>query len=76
MVMTTQVQNEGSDLSVYSVGHRLKENRRVLEAYDMTTEATLTKLMWILAQTGDAEKIRRLFLTPVSHDISHWVDMS
>ncbi|MBR5343467.1 MAG: asparaginase [Oscillospiraceae bacterium] len=69
LVMTTQVQNEGSDLSVYEVGHRLKSNRRVLEAYDMTSEAALAKIMWILGQTKDAEEVARLFYTPVAHDI-------
>ncbi len=69
LVMTTQVQNEGSDLSVYEVGHRLKSNPRVLEAYDMTSEAALAKIMWILAQTRDAEEVARLFYTPVAHDL-------
>ncbi len=69
LVMTTQVQNEGSDLSVYEVGHRLKSNRRVLEAYDMTSEAALAKIMWILARTRDAEEVARLFYTPVAHDL-------
>ncbi|MGX8692368.1 MAG: asparaginase [Clostridia bacterium] len=69
LVMTTQVQNEGSDLSVYEVGHRLKSNRHVLEAYDMTTEAALAKIMWILGQTMDAEEVARLFYTPVAHDL-------
>ena len=36
VVLTTQVQNEGSDLTVYLVGHRLKDSLGVLEAYDMT----------------------------------------
>ena len=69
LVMTTQVQNEGSDLSVYEVGHRLKSNRRVLEAYDMTSEAALAKIMWILGQTHDDEEVARLFYTPVAHDL-------
>ncbi len=69
VLMTTQVQNEGSDLSVYSVGHRLKSNRRVLEAYDMTSEAAYTKLMWILGQTRVPEAVHSLFYTPVAHDI-------
>ena len=71
VVMNTQVQNEGSDLSVYSVGHRLKENRRVLEAYDMTSEAAYTKMMWILGQTRVPEAVQSLFYTPVAHDILH-----
>ena len=69
LVVTTQVQNEGSDLSVYRVGHRLKETPGVLEAYDMTTEAALAKIMWILGQTREQEAVSRLFYTPVAHDM-------
>lgn len=69
IVMTTQVQNEGSNLAVYDVGFHLKNDLHLLEAYDMTTEAALTKLMWILGQTKEPAEIRRLFCTPVSHDL-------
>lgn len=69
IVMTTQVQNEGSDLSVYSVGHRLKSNPCILEAYDMTTEAAYAKMMWILGRTNEPEKVAKLFYTPIAHDI-------
>lgn len=69
IVMTTQVPHEGSDMSIYKVGIRVKESYDVLEAYDLTLEATVTKLMWILAQTRDNEKIRELLYTPVNHDI-------
>ena len=71
VVMTTQVQNEGSDLSVYSVGTRLKGNPHILEAYDMTTESAYTKMMWILGQTRVPEAVQDLFYTPVAHDILH-----
>ena len=69
IVMTTQVPNEGSDLSVYHVGGRLKSTVRLLEAYDMTTESALTKLMWIMGQTRDFDTAKRLFYTPVAKDI-------
>ena len=69
VVVTTQVQNEGSDLSVYSVGHALKRNPLVLEGYDMTTEALYAKLMWILGRTREPAEVSRLFYTPVAHDI-------
>lgn len=69
VVLTTQVEKEGSDLSIYSVGSGLKHDPGVLEAYDMTTEAVLAKLMWILGQTNDRDKIRRLFNTPVANDL-------
>ena len=69
VVMTTQVENEGSDLGVYSVGSGLKAAPGVLEAYDMTTEAVCAKLMWILARTRDRAEVERLFYTPVAHDL-------
>ena len=69
IVLTTQVPSEGSDLGVYHVGHRLKRDLGVLEAYDMTTEAVVAKLMWILGQTQDRAWAERLFYTPVAKDI-------
>lgn len=69
VVLTTQVENEGSDLGVYHVGYRLKRDLRVLEAYDMTTEAVVAKLMWILGQTRDRQEIEKRFYTPVAKDI-------
>jgi L-asparaginase len=69
IVVTTQVQNEGSDLSVYKVGDALRAHPRILEARDMTTEAALCKLMWILPQTNNAEKISKLFNTQIAHDV-------
>ena len=69
IVMTTQVPNEGSDLTVYHVGGRLKSTLRLLEAYDMTTESAVAKLMWILGQTRDFDEAERLFYRPVARDI-------
>lgn len=69
IVMTTQVPNEGSDLSIYRVGAVVKENLRILEAHDMTSEAALAKLMWVLGRTNDFEKAKALFYQPIHHDI-------
>lgn len=69
IIMTTQVPNEGSDIAIYQVGHHLKQNEKVLEAYDMTTEAVVTKLMWILAYTKDIKEIKELFYKTISNDI-------
>ncbi|MBR2281064.1 MAG: asparaginase [Spirochaetales bacterium] len=69
IVMTTQVPNEGSDLGLYKVGHRFKQEPNILEAHDMTSESALAKLMWILGQTKDMNKAKILFNTPVSHDM-------
>ena len=69
IVITTQVPHEGSDLTVYAVGARAAAQRGVLQAYTMTLESVVTKLMWILAQTHDLDTIKQLFYTPVSHDL-------
>jgi len=69
VVMTTQVPNEGSDIAVYKVGSFLKQNPNVLEAYDMTTEAVVTKLMWILSITNNTKEIKKLFYKTISNDI-------
>lgn len=69
VVMTTQVTNEGSNMSVYEVGKNIKQEFGLLESYDMTMEATVTKIMWILAQTRDPDQIRSLFYSTVNRDI-------
>ena len=69
IVVTTQVPNEGSDISLYEVGNLIKKTAGLLESYDMTTEACLAKLMWVLAQTDDPKEIKKLFYTPVANDM-------
>lgn len=69
VVMTTQVPSEGSNLSVYKVGSYLKNNFKILEAHDMTTEAAFGKLMWILNQTRNFEEAEKLFYRTICHDI-------
>lgn len=68
VVVTTQCLLEGGNLDLYQVGRKILENR-ILPAYDMTTEAALTKLMWALGQAQDFETVRKLFLTPIDHDL-------
>ena len=69
VVMMTQVPYEGSDMEVYRVGHEVKKKYELMEAYNMTMEAAVTKLMWILGQTKDTRRIRELFYEPVQFDI-------
>ena len=69
IVMMTQVPYEGSDMSVYQVGQQVKERFQLMEAYNMTLEAATAKLMWVLGQTRDPERVRELFCRPVQFDV-------
>ena len=69
LVVTTQVAHEGSDMEVYAVGQTIKQKLSLIEAFDMTTEAIVTKLMWILGITRDPKEIAEIFYTPVEKDI-------
>ena len=52
VVMATQVANEGSNMEVYEVGQKVKRDFHLMEAYDMTLEATITKLMYLMGSCG------------------------
>lgn len=67
IVATTQVPHEGSDMSVYRVGKSLMD-MGLLEAFDMTPEAALAKLMWVLGNAGSRADIAEKFAKRV------WMD--
>ena len=70
LVMATQVTYEGSQMDTYVVGQQAKETMAFLETYDMTLEASLAKLMWILGQKiRNYGEIERLFYSRINYDI-------
>lgn len=69
VVLSTQAIYEGSDITVYRSGHVAKAEFGIMESYDMTLEATVTKLMWILGQTNQPAEIRRLFNVTIANDM-------
>lgn len=69
IVMATQVMLEGSDLTAYEVGAIARQKVPLLEAYDMTVEAAVAKLMWILTQTREFAQVKEMFYTPVNFDL-------
>ena len=70
IVMTTQVVSEGSNMTVYEVGKKVKQDFDLLEAYDMTLEATITKLMWLMTQPIKGyEELKRAFYKTINHDM-------
>lgn len=69
VVVTTQVLFEGSDVEVYAVGKKAMSCPTLLQSYDMTVEAVVTKMMWLLGETEAGEEIRRRFYEPVNRDL-------
>ena len=71
VVIATQVINEGSNMEVYEVGLKVKKDFNLIEAYDMTLEATVTKLMYLMKKYGkDYQAIREDFYKPINYDIA------
>ena len=69
LILTTQVTYEGSDVGIYEVGKRVKNRFRFLEAHDMTIEAVVTKVMWLLAQNCDSfDQLQQRFYRQINFD--------
>lgn len=69
VIMATQVTHEGSDMEVYQVGKVMKDRFPIIEAFDMTLEATVTKVMWLLEQDLSGEEFKREFYRTINHDV-------
>ena len=69
VLLTTQCRYEPSDPTVYETG-RLALELGILQAYDMTSECAVTKLMWALAHATTPEEVRRMMYTSYCGEIS------
>lgn len=69
IIITTQVPHEGSDMTVYQVGLRIKQKYEIPESYDMTTEALVAKTMWALPRTCSMHDFAILLHTPIGNDM-------
>lgn len=71
IIVATQVTNEGSDMTIYQVGHDVKDDYDLLETYDMTLESAFTKACWLLGKTGITKsEFKKGFYQPVNHDLT------
>ena len=68
VVVCSQCLYERSDFSVYEVGKKALEHG-VIEAFDMTSEACVTKLMWVLGQSENPDEIRSMFTHNYANEV-------
>jgi L-asparaginase len=69
VLIGTQCRYEGSSLEIYETGRRALD-AGCLQARDMTSEAALTKLMWVLGKTEDPMEIRDYFSTCLCQEVT------
>ncbi|MCC8127554.1 MAG: asparaginase [Clostridiales bacterium] len=68
LAITTQVPEDGCDLSVYQVGKKYSGRSGILETGTMTIEALIAKLAWILGQTRERAEVEALFYQTINYD--------
>lgn len=69
VVVGSQCLYDGSNLSVYQTGQVILK-AGALQAHDMTCEAAVTKLMWVLGQTESKREIEGMFLKNLAGEVS------
>jgi L-asparaginase len=67
VVISTQCLEEGIDLGVYEVGHKLAKHE-VICAGDMNSEAIVMKMMWALGNFDTLDDVKYFMETPVFGD--------
>ena len=69
VAVSSQCLYERSDFTLYQTGRKALD-AGVIQCYDMTTEAVVTKLKWALGQTEDLDGVRRMFATCYAGEVT------
>ena len=57
-------------MTVYEVGNKIKRECKFLESYDMTLEAVIAKIMWMLGNQGCRKDIlEQVFYKKINYDL-------
>lgn len=67
--ITSQMEKSITNLDVYESGYRARE-AGALSAVDMTMEAAVTKMMWVLAQEEEYDKRVALLQKPIAGEMT------
>lgn len=69
VVISSQCAFGQADLSMYEVG-RVAAEAGAMSAYDMTSEAAVVKLAWILGRTSEPDQVRKMMTTDYVGEIT------
>ena len=69
VVITTQCLEGATLMHLYDVGRQALE-AGAIQAYDMSTECTITKLMWALHRSKTVEEVRSIMHTNYTGEIN------
>ena len=69
VAICSQCLYEDSDIGIYEVGKRAME-QGVLSCRDMTSEAAVTKMMWVLGQTDDMDRACRMYTSCLANEVT------